>query len=153
MRKKFWIGKEIEGRLYGLETLFLSDEITKEDVEYIKKYHNNINHILVGPALIEKMNAGKTELTTWSSLENFIDEDFGQVTIEARPKHIEKIPISMKLKCHILLWVDVPEIAELKSTDSIKLATRSHDMHVFTLFNGQKVNREDYIHDRHNTYE
>ena len=143
MRKKYWYGKEIEGRLYGLETLFVSDDFT-EFVEVSKKF----SHILIGPTLIEKMSSSPVNIG-WSLIEKMIDEDKKMFTLEAKPENIKSIPKSMLLKCHILLWLDVPELAELKSSDSIKVCPRSHEMYCFTIHNGQKVNRVDYMHDRH----
>lgn len=145
MRKKYWYGKEIEGRFYGLETLFVSDDFDTFN-EVAKKF----NHILIGPPLIEKMSDGNVETKiTWLDIEKMLDEDKKMFTLEAKPEHIKLIPKSMILKCHILLWIDVPELAELKSSDSIKVCPRSHEMYCFTLHNGQKVTRQDYIHDRH----
>ena len=86
---------------------------------------------------------------SWKVIEEQIDEQKKMFTIEAKPEHIKLLPKSIILKCHILLWLDVPELAELKSSDSIKVCPRSHEMYCFTLHNGQKVNRQDYIHDRH----
>lgn len=145
MRKKYWYGKEIEGRLYGMETLFVSD-----DFEGFEKIAEKFNHILIGPTLISKMSGTNTQQKiTWDIIEKMIDEDKKMFTLEAKPENIKEIPKSMILKCHILLWIDVPELAELKSSDSIKVCPRSHEMYCFTLYNGQKVNRQDYIHDRH----
>lgn len=147
MRKKYWYGKEIEGRFYGLETLFVSDDFSER--EYIKVCEK-FNHILIGPPLIEKMfKEPESTQIKWSLIEEQIDEQKKMFTLEAKPEHIKMIPKSMILKCHILLWIDVPELAELKSSDSIKVCPRSHEMYCFTLHNGQKVTRQDYIHDRH----
>lgn len=145
MNKKYWYGKEIEGRFYGLETLFISD-----DCEIPTKVLTRFNHILIGPTLIEKMSNKDVKTTiTWKDIEEEIDVNKIMFTIEAKPQHIKLLPKAIILKCHILLWLDVPELAELKSSDSIKICPRSHEMHVFTLHNGQKVTRQDYIHDRH----
>lgn len=145
MNKKYWYGKEIEGRLYGLETLFVSDDFNE-----FAKISENFHHILIGPTLIRKMSSSsvKTDIT-WEAIEEMIDVDKKMFTIEAKPQDIALLPKAIILKCHILLWLDVPELSELKSSDSIKVCPRSHEMHVFTLYNGQKVGREDYIHDRH----
>lgn len=145
MRKKYWYGKEIEGRLYGLETLFVAD-VFDEYEEISKKF----NHILLGPTVIEKLQSNDVKSKmSWDTIQQQVDEDKKMFTIEAKPKHIAMLPKWVLLKCHILLWIDIPELAELKSTDSIKICPRSHEMYCFTLFNGQKVNRADYIHDRH----
>lgn len=145
MNKKVWYGKEIEGRLYGIETLFISDDVAITD-DVLSKF----NHILIGPTLIEKMSDKNVETyITWRSIEQRIDSEKTMFTIEAKPEHIKLLPKAILLKCHILLWLDVPELSELKSSDSIKVCPRSHDMYCFTLHNGQRVTRQDYIHDRH----
>lgn len=145
MNKKVWYGKEIEGRLYGIETLFISDDVAITD-DVLSRF----NHILIGPTLIEKMSDKNVETyITWRLIEQRIDSEKTMFTIEAKPEHIKLLPKAIILKCHILLWLDVPELSELKSSDSIKVCPRSHDMYCFTLHNGQRVTRQDYIHDRH----
>jgi hypothetical protein len=142
-KKKYWYGKEIEGRLYGIETLFIPD-----DFKGFKKIIKKFNHVLVGPKLIEKMNSGTSKIS-WSYLEKQMDERHMMLTIEVKPELIKMLPQAIKLKAHILLWIDCPELAELKETDSVKICNQSHEMYVFTLFNGQKVTRKDYQHDRY----
>lgn len=144
-KKNYWFGKEIEGRLYGLETVFIP-----KDFKAKKGLFKKFNHFLVGPILIEQMTNEKSHIQ-WQQLENLIDAG-KMVTLEVKPGQMKLIPQSMKLKAHILYWIDAAEIAEMKETDSIKLCSQSHDMFVFTLFNGQRVKRHDYIHDRYENY-
>lgn len=141
--KKFWYGKEIEGRLYNLDSIYIG-----HDFDTFENECNDFHHYLIGTSLIDEMDKGGTDIT-WNYLEELIDMKRKMVTIEARPEQIKKIPHSMKLKCHILLWIDIPELSELKSSDSVKLCIQNHDMYVYTLFNGQRVTRNDYIHDRY----
>lgn len=141
--KKYWYGKEVEGRLYGLDTLCIAADFKK-----FKKVAKRFNHILIGTSLIDEMHKNDTTIT-WGLLERMIDDESKFVSIEVRPKQLDKIPHKMKLKCHILYWIDAPEIAQLKDSDSVKICTQDHEMRVFTLFNGQKVKRDDYYHDRY----
>lgn len=153
MRKKYWYGKEIEGRFTGLETLFIS-----LDFEEFEKVQTRFSHILIGTTLIDQLYEAerlknqdfnvKTTIT-WERIEELIDNEFKYFTIEAKPEQIKKLPKAILLKCHILLWLDVSELGELKSTDSVKLCPQSHDMYCFTLHNGQRVTRDAYFHDRH----
>lgn len=141
--KKYWHGKEIEGRLTGIESLFIAADF-KEFNNVAKKF----SHILIGTTLVDEMFKKKTEIN-WDRIEQMIDDENKYFSIEAKPNQLKKIPHSMKLKCHILLWIDVPELSQLKSSDSIKVCHQNHDMRVFTLFNGQRVTRDDYMHDRY----
>lgn len=143
--KNYWYGKEIEGRLYGVETAYIP-----RDFKPKKKFFNKFQHYLIGPELIKSMNSGKSNIT-WKKIESLIDEKMIMITLEVKPGLLQDIPQSMKLKCHILYWIDAEELSELKSSDSVKIAMRSHDMYVFTLFNGQRVTRNDYLHDRYDT--
>lgn len=146
--KDYWFGKEIEGRLYGLETVFIP-KLFKAKKSLFKKF----NHFLIGPTLIEQMSdPAKIDKITWRKLENLIDEG-KMITLEVKPGQMKLIPQSMKLKAHILYWIDAEEVSQMKETDSIKICTQSHDMFCFTLFNGQRVKRHDYIHDRYESYE
>lgn len=139
----WWHGREIEGRLYGLETVFLARDFKK-----IKKVAKKFSHVLIGINLIDELNEESTKHITWEWIERYIDKG-NFITLEASPDQIKYIPQAIKLKAHILLWIDVPELAELKSSDSIKVCTQLHDMYVFTLHNGQRVTRNDYYHDRY----
>lgn len=144
-KKTHWIGKEVEGRLYGLETLCIANSFTDFEKEFDKTHH-----VLIGTPLIEEMaEAADGNKINWSWLEDRVDSRKNFLSLEVKPGQLKKIPHSMKLKCHILYWIDAEELQELKSSDSVKLSIRGHDMFVFTLFNGQRVTRNDYYHDRY----
>lgn len=138
MGKAYWYGKEIEGRLYGIDSLYIA-----RDFKEYEEVSKDFNHVLIGVSLIDEMKKGKTTIT-WDLIEKQIDEEGKMFSIEAKPYQVKDLPHAMKLKCHILLWVDVPELDELKSSDSVKLSIKDHDMYVYTLFNGQRVTRNDY---------
>lgn len=143
-RKDYWFGKEIEGRLYGLETVFIPKSFDAK-----KKLFKKFNHFLIGPTLICEMSTPSYEGPfSWELLESLIDSG-KMVTLEVKQGQMKLIPQFMKLKAHILYWIDAEEVAQMKTTDSIKICTQSHDMFVFTLFNGQRVQRHDYTHDRY----
>ena len=142
-RKSWFYGKEVEGRLYGLETVFLAEDFRK-----IKKVAKKFGHALIGVSLIDQLIDGYAEHISWGWIESYIDKG-NFITLEATPCQISEIPQAIRLKAHILLWIDVPELDELKSSDSVKLCTKNHDMYVYTLHNGQRVTRNDYYHDRY----
>lgn len=142
LTKDYWYGKEIEGRLYGIDTLFVADDVD------ISKVHGDFNHVLLGPTLIDKLNNDAAKHLDWTGIECQMDE--GKIiTLEVKPGQLKNVPQSIKLKAHILLWIDAADLAEMKESDSIKVCSQLHDMRVFTIFNGQKVTRNDYIHDRY----
>lgn len=141
--RNYWTGREIEGRLYGLDTLYIANDFKEYDSVSFR-YH----HVLIGTSLIEQMKSGKTEIT-WDKIHEQIRTDRKFFTLEVKPGQLKDIPQYIKLQCHILYWIDAEELEELKSTDSVKLSIRSHDMYVFTLHNGQRVTRNDYYHDKY----
>ena len=134
---------EIEGRYYGIDTLFIADEYEDLVDDMYKVYH-----VLIGTSLVDKLAAGECVDISWLDIERYLREG-NIVTLEVKPEQLKNVPHFVKLKAHILLWLDVPELDELKKTDSIKVCPRLHDMYVFTLMNGQKVERHEYLIDRY----
>ena len=143
MNKKYWYGKEIEGRLYGLESVFISTDLTEEEITSILKVH----HILIGTTLIDEIQSGNTNIT-WDRILHWILIDNKYVTLEAKPEQIKPLPQAIKLRTHILLWLDVPELYDLKESDSVKLCHSLHEMYVTSFMNCQRVTKNDYYHDR-----
>ena len=141
---KYWYGKEIEGRLYGLESVFISTDLTESEFTEIQK----VNHFLIGTSLIDEIDQGNTYIT-WDKLFDLIVKDHKFITIEAKPDQIKKLPQKLKLRAHILLWLDIPELYDLKVTDSVKLCPALHEMYVTSLMNCQRVSKNDYYHDRY----
>lgn len=144
MKKKYWYGKEIEGRLYGLESVFIPTDLNDQELSEIQ----NIHHYLIGTPLIDEIEKGGTNIT-WDKVFDWIVYDNKFVTIEAKPGQIKFLPQKIKLRCHILLWLDVPEIYDLKVTDSVKLCPSLHEMYVTSFMNCQRVTKNDYFHDRY----
>ena len=145
MNDKWWIGKEIEGRLYGIETAFIGGILPMEIFVHIT---SNFHHILIGTKTIDELEETDKKMFTWNDVIQAIKKNI-DVTIEAMPNQICKLPHFIKLKAHILLWIDIPELIELKDTDSVKLCIQNHDMYIYTIFNGQRITRKDYLHDRY----
>lgn len=145
MNLKYWFGKEIEGRFYGLESAFIVDDLTEEEFNHAL----TVNHLLIGVPLIDKINKGGTFIT-WSKLLHLIQVNNKFVTLEAKPEQLKFISQEMKLRSHILLWLDVPELNDIKSTDSVKLVTAPYEIYATSLMNCQKVTKHEYTHDRFN---
>lgn len=143
LKKTHWYGKEVEGRLYGIDTLCVALPF-----ETFHKEAAKFTHILIGTSLIDIMYEQENSNVKWEDIQMLLD--LGKtVSLEARPNQLDRIPHTMKLRCHILLWINVPELSQLKQSDSVKLSIQDHDMYVYTLFNGQRVTRNDYYHDRY----
>ncbi len=141
MSAKYWYGKEIEGRLYGLESVFISTDLTNDELTEVKKVH----HLLIGTSLIDEIQKGDTTIT-WDMIFDWIVYENKYVTLEAKPEQIKNLPQKIKLRCHILLWLDVPELYDLKETDSVKLCHGLHEMYVTSFMNCQRVTKNDYYH-------
>ena len=143
MQAKYWYGKEIEGRLYGLESVFIRTDLNDDEINDIFKVH----HILIGTSLIDEIAGGSTNIT-WDRIFDWIVYDNKFVTLEAKPEQIKLLPQNIKLRCHILLWLDIPELYDLKVTDSVKLCHGLHEMWVTSFMNCQRVTKNDYFHDK-----
>lgn len=145
MSKKYWFGKEIEGRLYGLESAFISDDLSRQEIETVKRVH----HFLLNEELINKLNDNKTEFLSWDMIFNWIVLENKFVTLNIKPYQLKSLPMMIRIRCHLLLNLDVPELVDLKSTDSVKISSSSHEMYITSLINCQQVTKNDYYHDRY----
>lgn len=126
----YWYGKEVEGRLYGLYTLFCRYEVGK-----IKK---NVQHIYF---TIEFWNTG----CAISKIENLLLDYI--VSIEVDETTYKFLTPNMKVRAHIIYRVKDKNIFNLKETDSIFIDGNVYNVLCFTKHNALKVNYNDYSND------
>lgn len=138
-----WYGKECEGRLTDIETLFIAD-ITAKGIDMEK-----MPHIYFCSNAVEQLIQSKDNLT-WDWLNKFIDRTNITITLEVIPGQLQKIPPMMRIKSHIMYMVEVEEIRLLKQNDSIKVVHGAYDLYCTSIQNMQKVVPDDYKYDRTN---
>lgn len=108
-----WEGPEIEGRLFGVPTLFIRHECNHPDqfgwlleesphvhiyflMEFIQEYGYE--------AIVRALKAGK-----------LVTIGLNQEMLQTAPE-----PILLNLSCHVQLIIEAPALMRLKSTDSIR---------------------------------
>lgn len=142
--RKYWYGKECEGRLTDVETLFIADtNIDEQDLD-MKQYP----HIyFCSPAVNQLINDdGKL---TWEWLNDFIDETNITVSLEVTPGMLRQLPAMIVIKTHIMYMIHDKEVGLLKKNDSIKVVYGDYKLYCSSIQNMQKVTPDDYKYDRH----
>ena len=141
--RKYWYGKECEGRLTDVETLFIAD-ITAKGVDMEK-----MPHIYFCSGAVEQLIEGKGDLN-WDWLNQFIDRTKIIISLECQPGTLQKIPPMIRIKTHIMYMAGIEEVKLLKKNDSIKIVHGPYDLYCTSLQNMQKVVPDDYKYDRIN---
>lgn len=112
--EQYFYGKEVEGPLVDIDTVFVRTKIPKNWYDYPHIYFC-ISYIDMHP--------------DWELISEMIDERY-IITLEVTPNIISKIPPTMLNRCRIMLSLDCPELELLKQNDIIKIVTRP-----FTTYN------------------
>lgn len=118
MDTKFWIGKEVEGRFKGLQTLFIKGDQSirgiKEKLDIIKM---PISHLYFGAG-------NQSSVTSYDTIRYFILQDY-LITYEVFLQDLDKVPQDIVMHCHIIACVRGENVRKLKTTDTIKIETSS----------------------------
>lgn len=106
--RKSWSGKEVEGRLKGLSTRF----ITKlSGVEVPEE-----NHVYLCPTIAQNEHP--------AAIEEFVYRLCKQgkvVTVAIKPQHTAKLTPVVRMQAHIMIDIDAHGLEWLKPTDTIKI--------------------------------
>tara|TARA_R110000851_G_scaffold313025_1_gene474466 strand:- start:1045 stop:1482 length:438 start_codon:yes stop_codon:yes gene_type:complete len=140
--RKYWYGKECEGRLTDVETLFIAD-ITAKGINLEK-----MPHIYFCSGAVEQLIEGKGDLN-WGWLSQFIDRTKITISLEVTPGMLQKIPPMIRIKTHIMYMISIDEARLLKQNDSIKVVHGPYELYCTSIQNMQKVVPDDYKYDRH----
>ena len=141
--RKYWYGKECEGRLTDVETLFIADVSAHDALKDIKS-----PHVYFCSGAVEQIIEGKSALN-WDWLIKFIDESKVTVSLEVKPGILQKIPAMVVIKTHIMYMISIDEVRLLKQNDSVKLVHGPYKLYCTSIQNMQKVTPDDYKYDRH----
>lgn len=130
--KDYWYGREVEGRLFGLYTLFnrhKQGEIT-----------NKVHHLYYTIEFWNVRNA-------ISIMESFV-EDY-QISIEVDSETYLLLTPTLKVKAHIIYRIKDTNVFDLKDTDSIFVDGNTFNVLCFTKHNSLRVKYNDYANDVH----
>ena len=142
--RKYWYGKECEGRLTDVETLFIADtNIDEQDLD-MKQYP----HIYFCSPAVRQLIKGKGDLN-WDWLNAFIDRTGITISLECEPGMLKDVPPMIRIKTHIMYMMNEEEVGLLKQNDSVKVVYAPYSLYCASIQNMQKVTPDDYKYDRY----
>ena len=141
--RKYWYGKECEGRLTDVETLFIADL----DVKGLNL--EKAPHIYFCSPAVRQLIKGKGDLN-WDWLNSFIDRTGTTISLECEPGMLKDVPPMIRIKTHIMYMMNEEEVGLLKQNDSVKVVYAPYSLYCTSIQNMQKVTPDDYKYD---TYE
>ena len=140
--RKYWYGKECEGRLTDVETLFIADIDVKGLVM------EKAPHIYFCSPAVRQLIKGKGDLN-WDWMNSFIDRTGTTISLECTPGMLKNIPPMIRIKTHIMYMLEEEEVSLLKQNDSIKVIHAPYSLYCASIQNMQKVTPDDYKYDRY----
>ena len=140
--RKYWYGKECEGRLTDVETLFIADL----DVKGLNM--EKAPHIYFCSPAVRQLIKGKGDLN-WDWLNSFVDRTGTTVSLECEPGMLKEVPPMMRIKTHIMYMMNEEEVGLLKQNDSVKVVYAPYSLYCASIQNMQKVTPDDYKYDRY----
>lgn len=129
--EQYFYGKEVEGPLVDVDTVFVRTEIPSNWYDYPHIYFC-ISYIDMHP--------------DWVRISEMVDERY-IITLEVTPDIISKIPPTMLNRCRIMLSLDCPEFELLKQNDIVKIVTRPFTTYNVVKHTMQTSKPDDYKFD------
>ena len=140
--RKYWYGKECEGRLTDVETLFIADI----DVKGLNM--EKAPHVYFCSPAVRQLIKDKGDLN-WDWLNAFIDRTGITVSLECEPGMLKDVPAMIRIKTHIMYMMNEEEVGLLKQNDSIKVVYAPYSLYCSSIQNMQKVTPDDYKYDKY----
>ena len=140
--RKYWYGKECEGRLTDVETLFIADI----DVKGLNM--EKAPHIYFCSPAVRQLIKGKGDLN-WDWLNAFIDRTGTTISLECEPGMLKDVPPMIRIKTHIMYMMNEEEVGLLKQNDSVKVVYAPYSLYCASIQNMQNVTPDDYKYDRY----
>ena len=140
--RKYWYGKECEGRLTDVETLFIADIDVKGLVM------EKAPHIYFCSPAVRQLIKGKGDLN-WDWMNSFIDRTGTTISLECEPGMLKEVPPMIRIKTHIMYMMNEEEVGLLKQNDSVKVVYAPYSLYCASIQNMQKVTPDDYKYDRY----
>ena len=110
--RKYWYGKECEGRLTDVETLFIADI----DVKGLNM--ERAPHVYFCSPAVRQLIKDKGDLN-WDWLNAFIDRTGITVSLECEPGMLKDVPAMIRIKTHIMYMMNEEEVGLLKQRINI----------------------------------
>ena len=132
--KSYWYGKEVEGRLSDIETVFVRGQLPKNYEEYPHVYFT-----------IEYIEMCCTH-GNWDDIHNIL-ETRQYVTVEANSKTMAKIPMSIFNRAHVIYRIQDEFVAKLKNTDTLSIDAGWYRVHQVTKCNMMEIKPDNYKFD------
>ena len=141
--RKYWYGKECEGRLTDVETLFIADiEVKGLNME-------KAPHIYFCSPAVRQLIKNKSGNLNWDWMNQFIDKTGITISLECEPGMLKDVPPMIRIKTHIMYMMYEEEVGLLKKNDSIKVIHAPYSLYCASIQNMQKVTPDDYKYDRY----
>lgn len=134
--RSYWYGKEVEGRLSDIETVFVRKKIPQNYKQY--------PHIYFTTEYIEYCCK---HTDTWVTISDILETN-QIVTIEANSTTLDNIPQSVFNRVHIIYRIADPNVAKLKKTDTLSIDAGWYRVHQITKCNLMEITPDDYKFDR-----
>ena len=140
--RKYWYGKECEGRLTDVETLFIADiDVKGLNMEMAP-------HVYFCSPAVRQLIKDKGDLN-WDWLNAFIDRTGITVSLECEPGMLKDVPAMIRIKTHIMYMMKEEEVGLLKQNDSVKVVYAPYSLYCASIQNMQKVTPDDYKYDKY----
>ena len=141
--RKHWYGKECEGRLTDVETLFIAD------IEEGGLNMEKAPHIYFCSPAVKQLIKNKSGNLNWDWMNLFIDRTGITISLECEPGMLKDVPPMIRIKTHIMYMMNEEEVGLLKKNDSIKVIHAPYSLYCASIQNMQKVTPDDYKYDRY----
>ena len=133
--KSFWYGREVEGRLSDIDTVFVRGTVPDNYKEYPHIYFT-----------IEYVEMACVH-GNWDDIHAILETN-QIVTLEANTKTIDRIPMSVFNRAHIIYRIADPNVEKLKQTDTISIDAGWYRVHQITKCHMMDIKPDDYKFDR-----
>ena len=142
--RKYWYGKECEGRFTDVETLFISDidGLNLDEIDLMPHFYFCSGAV---EQLLEEYDEYDID---WDIINNLIWEKNLTISLEVEPDTLSMIPPMIRIKTHIMYMISDKDVSLLKKNDSIKVVYDDYSLYCSSIQNMQHVTPDDYKHDR-----
>lgn len=130
--KDNWKGHECEGRLHGVKTYFVRNEIRTVPDDCLHVYFTR-----------EYLH----EISNLRHLEEFVTKTNKFVTIECNKQTFSKLTPNMRVRAHLIYRIEDEVPHKLKSTDEVMIDFDTYNVLCFTKWQALHVSHADYARD------
>jgi hypothetical protein len=133
-----WVGREVEGRLKGLLTLFV---LSVKDLATATSV-NSYPHVYLCPTSAQNDEAIEIERAVASLVDAKV-----AVTVAVKPKDAHKLTPYVRVNAHIMVDIDAHGLTWLKPTDTLKVEVAPYTTYACSVEQTVESKPEDYAND------